>query len=630
MVAPEGNWEAVTVPHTYSLDALDGVGYFKGVSWYRTTFEPPANMLGERIFIRFEGVGQEAEVFINERRVGGHVGAYSAFAFEITDYLKHRTQNVIAVRTTNEPNFKRIPVNDKLFNHYGGINRPVQLFSTPAVAISPVHYASSGLFVEVKSITKDQALLEVRTHILSDEIVDVALEYTLKDAEGKQVLNETQSAKITEDGEVITASLKLNNPTLWHGRQNSYLYSIEVKLKNGDTEDVVEQAFGVRTYGFDPDEGFSLNGKPYRLYGVAMHQEWKSTGPALTGTQHRKNMELIDEIGATCLRTSHYQHSDLVYQLADEIGIVTWAEIPFVHNYSGREGDNAKQQLKEMIFQNYNHPSIIVWGLWNEVRANNSPTEACVPLTMELNQMAHKLDGTRPTISASDKGMESNMGNISDLQAWNKYFGWYYGDYEDLGTWLDESHAAYPNRPLAISEYGIGGNISHQDQSLLEKPRGNYFPEMEQTEYHELSWKILKDRPYVWGSFIWNMFDFSVADWNRGGIRSLNHKGLVTFDRKVKKDAFYFYKANWSDEPVLYIAERRFTERKFSTATVKVFSNQENVQLLINGKSVESKKNTSDLNIIKFENVKMRKGKNTMKVISDQKLVDEVEWTVNK
>ena len=315
-----------------------------------------------------------------------------------------------------------------------------------------------------------------------------------------------------------------------------------------------------------------------------MHQEWKQVGPALTKEQHITDMDLVDEIGATVLRLAHYQHSDIVYELSDKKGILTWAEIPFVHDYSGREGENAKQQLTELILQNYNHPSIFVWGLWNEVRALNSPDEPCVLLTKELNELAHKLDKTRITTSASDRGMVSNMGNITDLQAWNKYFGWYYGNYKDMGTWLDASHQAYPKRPLAISEYGVGGNIYHQDASKLEKPVGNYFPEMEQSNYHELTWKILKDRPYVWGTFVWNMFDFSVAGWNRGGIPSLNHKGLVTFDRAVKKDAFYFYKANWSEEPVLYIAERRNKERQTNLISVKVYTNLDEVALYVNSK----------------------------------------------
>ncbi|MGB5262566.1 MAG: glycoside hydrolase family 2 TIM barrel-domain containing protein, partial [Lutimonas sp.] len=357
--------------------------------------------------------------------------------------------------------------------------------------------------------------------------------------------------------------------------------------------------------------------------------EWKQSGPALSNTQHRADMDLIEEMGSTALRLAHYQQSDIMYQLADEKGILVWAEIPFVHDYSGREGDNAKQQLAELILQNYNHPSIFVWGLWNEVRAWESPDEPCVTLTKELNILAHQLDNTRPTTSASDRDMVSNMGGITDLQAWNKYFGWYYGAYEDMGTWLDQSHKEFPEIEIGISEYGVGGNIFHQELSKLEKPNGNYFPEMEQTKYHETTWEILEKRPFVWGTFIWNMFDFSVAGWNRGGIRSLNHKGLVTFDRKIKKDAFYFYKANWSEEPILYISERRHDIRHTREVEVKVYSNLEEVVLVLNGKRLGKMKPGEKNKIAVFKNVYLENGFNKIMVHSTSKkrpLKDEIVW----
>lgn len=627
----ESDWEKVRVPHTYSMDAITDIGYYKGEAWYRTKVEIPPSMSNERIFMRFEGVGQEAQVFVNEKNVGKHSGGYSAFCFEITDLVKFGEINLIAVKATNAPNFKRIPVDDALFNHYGGIYRPVYVFSTPKCNISPTYNASAGLFVELKELSNNTAKLEIRTHVSSTLNNKMAqLEYTIKEANGKSVLSHRELFDLKESNQVISSTVEINNPILWNGLKNPQLYSVEAKLITENSVDRVIQNFGIRTYSFDANKGFILNNKPYGLQGVNMHQEWKQVGPALTKEQHITDMDLVDEIGATVLRLAHYQHSDIVYELSDKKGILTWAEIPFVHDYSGREGENAKQQLTELILQNYNHPSIFVWGLWNEVRALNSPDEPCVLLTKELNELAHKLDKTRITTSASDRGMVSNMGNITDLQAWNKYFGWYYGNYKDMGTWLDASHQAYPKRPLAISEYGVGGNIYHQDASKLEKPVGNYFPEMEQSNYHELTWKILKDRPYVWGTFVWNMFDFSVAGWNRGGIPSLNHKGLVTFDRAVKKDAFYFYKANWSEEPVLYIAERRNKERQTNLICVKVYTNLNDVVLYVNNKKTAIQKLTSDIHVMKFENIKLDKGKNTITVASkNKKLKDEVIWTFN-
>lgn len=626
------DWFTVKVPHTYSMDAIEKIGYYRGETWYRTFKEIPISMQNERVFIRFEGVGHEAEVFVNEKRVGKHSGGYSAFCFEITNQVKIGEKNLIAVRVTNAPNFKRIPVDDDLFNIYGGIYRPVCIFSTPKCNISPTYNASPGLFVELKELSNNTAKLEIRTHISNiSKLNSAQIKFTLNDAFGNNVLLKNKKIELSEADQVITSSLLIENPILWNGRQNPHLYSLEAKLTTENSTDLVIEKFGIRTFSFDANKGFILNNKRYNLHGVNMHQEWQQVGPALSKEEHNSDMALVDEIGATALRLAHYQHSDIVYDLADKKGILTWTEIPYVHDFSGREGENAKQQLTELILQNYNHPSIFVWGLWNEVRDLNNPNDSCVILTKELNELAHKLDNTRLTTSASDKGMVSNMGNITDLQAWNKYFGWYYGDYIDMGPWLDTSHKDFPERPLAISEYGVEANIHHQDASKLEKPFGNYFPEMEQANYHELTWKILNDRPYLWGTFIWTMFDLSVNVWNRGGTPHMNQKGLVTFDRKVKKDAFYFYKANWSQEPVLYIAERRNTERNTNLISVKVYTNLEEVVLYVNGKKKAIKKLKSDIDVLKFDNIQLAEGKNTITVYSkNKKLKDEVVWSFKK
>jgi len=625
----DNSWEHVKIPHTYSMEALNQVGYYRGETWYRTNIDIPTSMENERIFIRFEGVGHEAEVFVNEKRIGKHIGGYSAFCYEITNEINVGKSNVIAVNVSNEPNYKRIPVNDKLFNHYGGIYRPVEIFSTPKMAISPTFHASPGLFVELKELTKTEAKLEIRTHILNKTIEkNGKLQLEIKDAQGKKVISHQEIIQFTDENQMVTSAISIKNPILWHGRKNPYLYLVEATIISHEQSDKVVQNFGLRTFDFDANKGFILNNELYRLYGVNMHQEWQGVGPALTKEHHIADMNFVDEIGATTLRTAHYQHSDLVYELADQKGILTWAEIPFVNDYSGREDENAKSQLIELILQNYNHPSIFVWGLWNEVRANKSPDEPCVTLTKELNELAHKLDSTRKTISASDKNMVSNMGNITDIQSWNKYFGWYYGNYNDMGKWLDKSHQDFPNRPLSISEYGIGGNIFHQDASKLEKPVGDYFPEIEQTNYHEITWKIFMDRTYLWGTYVWTMTDMGVNVWNRGGIPFLNHKGLVTFDRKIKKDAFYFYKANWSQEPVLHIAERRHKTRTSNITNVKVFTNSKEVLLFVNNKKIAQQKLTSDINVINFENVILKSGENKIQVISkEKKLQDEVIWT---
>lgn len=610
------SWEKVNVPHTYSMDAINEVGYYRGMAWYRTSITIPKNMKGQRIFIRFEGIGQESSVYANGKLIGTHIGGYSAFCYDITEAVVIGKNNQITVKVNNAPSYMRIPVNDVLFNHYGGIYRPVQIFSTPKCNISPTYYASSGVFVELKKIEGDLAQIEVRTHISNKTDVSMAkLAYNVLNADSESVAKSSKDIS-TKGDTVISEIITINKPILWNGRINPYLYSIDIELICDKSVDKVNQTFGLRTFEVNPSKGMFLNGKPYRVNGVCMHQEWKQVGPALTPEHHKKDMELVDEIGATGLRLSHYQHSDITYQLANKIGLMVWAEIPFVHDYSGREGKNAEQQLTELILQNYNHPSIYVWGLWNEVRAWTNPDEACVSITKNLNDLANKLDPTRLTTSASDRDMKAPMTKLSNLQAWNKYYGWYYGKYKDMATWLDTERKAYPDIALGISEYGIGGNIYQQDTSKLEKPVGNYFPEPEQTRYHEITWEIIKDRPFVWGSFIWNMFDFSVAGWNRGGIKNLNHKGLVTFDREVKKDAFYFYKANWSKEPVLYIAELRNTERKIASTQVKVFTNLEKVTLILNGRKIGTLRQSGDINSIVFENITLKKGENIVEVLS--------------
>ncbi len=610
------SWEEIKVPHTYSMDAINEVGYYRGQAWYRSRVRIPESMGGQRIFIRFEAVGHDSKVFVNGKEIGAHIGGYSAFCYEITDAVTADHDAILAIHVTNEPNFKRIPVNDKLFNIYGGIYRPVQIFSTPKTAIDPTYYASSGVFVALKEKNKSNARIEVRTHIAASDTSNKRskIEYHIFNRDKKLLASVTKDIYLSATDTVITEPINIENPIYWNGRKNPYLYTVKVAIISDGKKDEIHQSFGLKTFKIDAQKGSYLNDAPYRMYGVCMHQEWKQYGPALKGEHHIKDMEMVDEIGATTLRLSHYQHSDITYQQADEKGILVWAEIPYVHDYSGREGDNAKQQLRELILQNYNHPSIYVWGLWNEVRAYQSSEEPCVSLTHELKKIAHDLDPTRLTTSASDRGMESNMGNITDLQAWNKYYGWYYGYYKDMATWLDESHKKYPDIALGISEYGIGGNIFQQDSTRLEKPSGNYFPESEQTKYHEITWPIIKDRPFVWSSFVWNMFDFSVGGWNRGGIPNLNHKGLVTYDRAVKKDAFYFYKANWSDEPVLYITERRNSIRTAKNIDIKVYTNLPEVTLFINEKKIAKEKLTSDTSTMVFKNVSLSKGENTIKI----------------
>ncbi|MFY0607615.1 MAG: hypothetical protein JXR10_12940 [Cyclobacteriaceae bacterium] len=624
----DSDWQDVQVPHTYSLDAINEVGYYKGEVWYRTAYSLPIAEQDKRVFIRFQAVGQEAVVYINGQRVGQHIGGYSAFCYEITNQIIKGSVNLIAVQVNNKPSYKRIPANDELFNHYGGIYRPVEIFTTPQANISPLIYASPGIFVTQKSLGENAATVEIKTylsHTGNKNGDEYKLNYVLKNQKGESVASKQVSIKSIDHLDTLVEQFSISNPIRWNGKKQPHLYNVSITLKSEDFTDQVSQYFGLRSYHIDDNKGFILNDKPYRLQGVAMHQEWQQTGPALSPEQHKEDFSIIREIGASSVRLSHYQHSDATYENADRYGILLWTEIPFVHDYTGREQSNAKQQLRELIHQKYNHPSIYAWGIWNEVRAWVSKDEPPVALTKELVNLAHTLDPNRFTVSASDRGLISNMGNITDYQAWNKYYGWYYGEYEDMAKWLDDSRAEYPDINLGISEYGIGGNIYQQDRSKLEKPSGRYFPEPEQTRYHEITWNIIKDRPFVWSSYVWNLFDFSVASWNRGGIPNLNHKGLVTYDRSTKKDAFYYYKSQWSDQPTLHITGRRDSLKDEKVTNIKVFTNCSALTLWVNGKKTANQKIPSTVRVAIFENIELEEGTNQIKVVSkDKKIEDEI------
>jgi len=625
------SWENVSVPHTFSNDAITEVGYYQGMAWYRTNVDGKAFSKNRRVFIRFEGVGQQAIVYLNGKKKGSHSGSYSAFVVELTDGWDYDGDNLIAVRVDNTTSSNIIPVSNFLFNLYGGIYRPVALFSTPKVCIAPNYYASSGVFVEATSIKADAAEVQVRVNLSgTDEAVSKKLKVQLKNKAGEVVATKEKEVSVSVEKQVETFNLTVSDPVLWNGTINPHLYSALVSLSGQNETDNVAVDFGIRSFDVTAEHGFSLNGKPYKVNGVCRHQEWEQYANALTKREHKADMDMIREMGATGLRLAHYQQADYMYQLADEYGIVVWAEIPRVHAWTGNEHVNSMQQLTELILQNYNHPSICFWGLFNEVRAHDKKDAPCVKLTHELNQLAHKLDQTRLTTSATDRPMGEPMNGISDLQGWNKYFGWYGNDpYKEIGNFFDQIHKEYPELRISVSEYGAGANIEHQDITKSEKPLGDYFPEQAQTTCHEEAWNEIRQRDYIWGSFLWNMFDFGVNQWFRGGVNHLNHKGLITFDRKVKKDAFYFYKANWNPEPMLYLTERRNVNRTIRCVNVKAYCNLPvGIELTVNGEKL-GKAKANDIKIVRWENITLKEGRNVVKVsckYNDEMFTDTVVW----
>jgi hypothetical protein len=776
-------WQDITVPHTWNAtDVLtDGPRYYQGVGWYRTNFNLHRDGNNKRFFIRFEGVSLVTDVFINGRYLGNHKGGYSAFIFEITPFVKNDAVNFLSVKVNNITQMDVAPSGTHLYPIFGGIYRPVTVFSTDETCISPLDYASSGIYIHPKKTSREYAEIDVETlidydsppfsiskslellppkgmkgiglygeyfsnaefkgtptHTRIDEEInfqfgskspyeDMAADnfsiiwtgrfipektgrykfliksddgtrlyidgkkvidnwgnhapversciVDLKANQGKTVriefneigggasvefrwmfipqLKKTRDAIISltmhdSEGTVVTQSeknisirnhqknsitqhLKILNPHLWDAKRNPYLYSLNVKLKDlkGNTLDELMQPIGLRYFKVDQDSGLILNGKPYDLYGVCRHQEWQGLGPALTDSEHIKDFEIIKEIGATGIRFAHYQQADIMYRLCDENGLIAWAEIPNTPSYRQNLPPylhNCRDQLTELIKQNYNHPAILFWGLYNEI---DIPKEDVAV----LHKTAKQLDPNRLT-TAADYAQPNERHYIPDVSAWNWYFGWYYGNFGDYIPWYENLHLEHPKISAGLSEYGAEACISQQQENPdRPDPVGKFFPEQYQREYHEEVWKRIKDRRDIWCKFIWNMFDFSWTNVNRGDKPYKNYKGLVTHDRKVKKDTFYFYKANWSNEPVLYIASRRNIGRKDSNVSVEVYTNIGEVELSVNGNLISKKKMDSEIHKIKWEQVGLKSGKNQIKVASlkdGKTFTDECEWNLSR
>lgn len=625
----KGSEVRVDLPHTYNAqDALSGqIDYKRGIGNYEKSLFIRPEWQGKRLFLRFEGVNSIADVFINHRHIGEHRGGYGAFVYEITDRVQYGKENSILVRVNNAEQLDVMPlVGD--FNFYGGIYRDVHLLITDETCISPLNYASPGVRLIQDSVSTEYARIRALVDLSSKNTTTQEMELTVRLSDGKKTVKEkTRKLSITGGTSSIQQEvvLELERPHLWNGRQDPFLYRVEISLSSmGETIDSVTQPLGLRFYRIDPDKGFFLNGKHLPLRGVCRHQDRSEVGNALRTQHHDEDAALMLEMGVNAVRLAHYPQATYFYDLMDRNGIIVWAEIPFIG--PGGYADkgfvdspsfraNGKEQLKELIRQHYNHPSICVWGLFNELtESGDNPVE----YIKELNELAHQEDATRPTTSASNQDGALNF--ITDAIAWNRYDGWYGGTPADLGEWLDRMHKSHPELRIGISEYGAGASIYHQQDTLVKTAPGSWWhPENWQTHYHIENWKTISARPFVWGSFVWNMFDFGAAHRTEGDRPGINDKGLVTFDRKVRKDAFYFYKANWNrEEPMLHLADKRNTMRTRQMQTIVAFTNQTGAELFVNGKSY-GRQSTDSHAILKWENVQLQPGENEIKVVSINK-----------
>ncbi|MBQ3500646.1 MAG: glycoside hydrolase family 2 protein [Oscillospiraceae bacterium] len=567
--------ENVNLPHSWnSVDGQDGGNdYFRGTCRYTKTIAKSEIPESDRVYLEINGANSSATVYVNGKEVANHDGGYSTWRVDITDELSE--ENKIEIDVDNSPN-ERVYPQMADFTFYGGLYRDVNLICVSESHFDLDFYGTHGMKV-TPEIEGDDAEVEIEV-FLTNMNEGQKIRYTILDKEGNVV-----AEKVTDDDE---AELDIKNVHRWHGRKDPYLYTAKAELLDGETVlDNISERFGCRTFVIDPENGFILNGEEYPLRGVSRHQDRWGLGNALKPEHHKEDMDLIYEMGATTIRLAHYQHNQYFYDLCDEYGMVVWVEIPYIskHLTDGRE--NTISQMKELIVQNYNHPSIVVWGLSNEITMSGED-EDLLENHRILNELCHDWDETRKTVVAcvSMCSMDAKYNKIPDVVSYNHYFGWYGGDTTMNGPWFDEFHAKYPDIPIGCSEYGCEALNWHTSN-----PQQGDYTEEYQAYYHEELIKQLFTRKYMWATHVWNMFDFGADARNEGGENGQNHKGLITFDRSYKKDSFYAYKAWLSDDPFVHLCGKRYIDRVEDVTKVTVYSNLPEVELFANGVSLGKK-----------------------------------------
>ncbi len=633
----DADWEAVSLPHNWGWQqAAKGQDFYQGPGWYRRELNIGAPQSGRRYFLRFEAASTVADVYLNGKSLGQHRGGFGAFCFEITSQLSANGTNLLAVRVSNAPQPDIAPLSGD-FSVYGGLYRPVHLLVVDDICFTPADHASPGVAWLQSSVSPAQADLDVTAQISNGTRTNTPLTLVASvfDATGNLAASVQQDIRPAPRRTApYFLHLAVPNPHLWNGRKDPYLYRTVIELRSAnDVVDSVTQPLGLRYYSVDPEKGFFLNGQPYHLHGVNKHQDREGRGWAVTEADLDEDIALIKEMGCTVIRCAHYQHSDYFYSLCDRAGILVWAEIPQVNEINGTaEFENtSRNQLEDLIRQNVNHPAIFAWSLFNELWSNrtNDPHREL----QDLKIVANGEDPTRPTIAATSNNGMPQMNKIPDWLGWNIYPGWYsgWGTKDNFGKLIDERKNDSRHGGFCISEYGAGANIlQHEQDPKPPVTTGQWHPEEWQSLVHEAAWKQMKARPYIWGTFAWAMFDFAVASRHEGGIPGRNDKGLVTYDRKTKKDAFFFYKANWSDEPVLYITSRRFVERTNAVTDVKIYSNASESELLVNGASMGTRQNDGNAVFI-WTGIHLKPGDNHIEArarINDRAVSDDCHWTL--
>ena len=598
-------WSDVTLPHTWNAaDGQDGgSNYYRGIGWYRRHYTAPANLAGKKIYIQFDGVNLLADVYVNGTLAGPeHQGGHAGFVYDISTLLTAGADNVIAVKVNNATNAIAPLSGD--WTMCGGIYRKARLIVLDPLHVTPLDYGGPGVYLRATNVSAASADLQITTKVRNDyaSSQSTTVKSTLVDSNGIAIGTFTTTQSVAAGADVsFVQNTTVLNPHLWNGSLDPYLYHVYVEVSvGGVTADVVSQPLGFRFYSVDKNNGFFLNGQYYDLHGAAMHEFRLNKGNAISDADRAQDMAFMFEMGCTFARFSHYQYDSYMYQLADEGGMVVWSEVPFVNSAGGGAGSafltNLQNQMRELIRQNYNHPSIFFWGMENEVpggTAANQDVDA-------LQALAHAEDDTRLTTQASNYVDTSNSINFrGDVHCFNEYWGWYNGSVNDIGSVLDNIHNnAVATKPMGISEYGAGGNEStHTDADYTTAPQPNTVgahPEEYEMYWHETTWQQFRVRPYLWAKTIWNMFDFPVDTRSEGDTPGRNDKGMVTIDRLTRKDVFYYYKANWTTAPFTFITSKRYNPRLVNDVKVKVYSNCDSVELFVDGVSQGVSPGTAD------------------------------------
>lgn len=557
--------ETISLPHTWNaIDGQDGGNdYHRGTCYYVTHLPSPSLENGAQAYLEFQGAAMIADIYLNEQKIAHHEGGYSTFRVNVTDFL--RGDNTLVVSLNNEDNTLCYPQKAD-FTFYGGLYRIANLIVVPASHFDLDYCGTPGIKVT--------------------PVVDLNTKSAIVTVEAWLSTNDTVTFTVDEHSQTVVASdyhaeakFTIENVHLWDGLDDPYLYTASASLASGDT---VSTRFGCREFHIDPQDGFFLNGRSYPLRGVSRHQDFKDVGNALTLEYHKKDMKIIREIGANTLRLAHYQHAQEFYDLCDENGLIVWAEIPYITMHMANGRANTLSQMEELVVQNYNHPCIAVWGLSNEITATSTVNDDLLENHRMLNDLCHKLDSTRPTTMANVFMLETDSPilNIPDINSYNLYFGWYLGELEQNDEFFDEFHDKYPDKVIGFSEYGADANPQYQSAT----PEKGDYTESYQAVYHEHILSMIEKRPYLWATHVWNLFDFAADGRDEGGKHGENQKGLVTIDRKVKKDAFYLYKAAWNKiEKFVHLCGKRYVDRVEDTTEIKVYSNQQTVTLYVDG-----------------------------------------------